>query len=207
MNQTVTLLNEWASFEAGNPKATIDDFCRFRLLNNENQQRGKRFLGGNVPPDAYSILAKMIGRVAKLHATYAVIAVKDCGLSSIDEFLYLNSIAHSASPNKTTIIASNFNELSSGLLILERLIALGLISEEIDQADKRTRRLSLTRNGNRVLQQCYKNMLTINKIFFEGLSQHEIALSVRLLTPLEAAFATRWKTDKGRTFAEIKEDK
>jgi len=74
----------------------------------------------------------MIGRLSKLHNTYAVIALKECGLNNLDEFLYLNSIGNAEAPKKTTVIYANFNELSSGLLILGRMMKKGLIVEATD---------------------------------------------------------------------------
>ena len=135
MNKTVELLNLWADFESKHTSAEIEDFCRYMLI--KEREKENIFSDVALPPDNLSKLAKITGRVSKLHNTYAVIALKECGLSSIDEFVYLSDIHFMDKSQKTKVIYSNFNELSSGLLILERLKKKKLISEEDNSNDKK----------------------------------------------------------------------
>jgi len=203
MNKTVDLVNKWGEYEATHPKATIDEFCRFYITNTREKQKKNKVLDGNIPPDDYSTMAKMVGRLSKLHATYALIGLKECGLNSLDEFLYLNSIGNLIKPRKTEVINNNFNELSSGLLILGRLKNKGLIHEEENIEDKRSKRLTLSKKGNAILKECYKNMALINEKFFGDIPKDDVKLCTQLLSSLEAEFASRWVADKGKSFVVI----
>jgi predicted transcriptional regulator len=203
MNKTVDLVSRWAEYETIYPNATIDDFCHFYIISKREKEKNDKILDGNIPPDSYSIAAKMFGRISKLHSSYAIKGLKDCGLKSLEEFLYLNSIGNLGNPKKTEVIYNNFNELSSGLLIIERLKNRGLINEEENNEDKRSKRMKLTKKGTAILKDCYKNMAVINEQFFGDIPKADVELCVKLLSSLEVKFASTWLTDKEKSFSEL----
>jgi len=206
MNKTAELVIAWAEYETTHSNAGIDDFCHAYIINKRAKEKSKMLLGGNLPPDSYSVMAKMIGRLSKLHNTYAVIALKECGLNNLDEFLYLNSIGNAEAPKKTTVIYANFNELSSGLLILGRMMKKGLIVEATDKEDKRSKRLKLTKKGNNLLTLCYEKMGVLNEWFFKSISKEDIDLCVHLLSGVETNFSSKWVEDKAKTFGMLNEE-
>ena len=130
MNKAVELLNRWASYEEENPKADLVQFCQAYLVSQQPKTSLATFWQSPVPPNKASMLIKLIGRISKLHTLHALAAFKECGLNSFDEFLYLSSIAYMTNPKKTDVITAHFSELSSGLLILDRLKKSGLILEQ-----------------------------------------------------------------------------
>ncbi|HRN33166.1 MAG TPA: hypothetical protein PLC76_03520 [Saprospiraceae bacterium] len=201
MNKTVELLNLWADFESKHTSAEIEDFCRYMLI--KEREKENIFSDVALPPDNLSKLAKITGRVSKLHNTYAVIALKECGLSSIDEFVYLSDIHFMDKSQKTKVIYSNFNELSSGLLILERLKKKKLISEEDNSNDKRSKNISITAKGKKILFSCYEKMNTVNQLFFNKMSIDDVIMSIQLLSATEVEFSKRWLNDKSKSFDEL----
>lgn len=203
MNKTAELVRLWAEYEADHPDAGIAEFCHFFLIREREKKNQVNFSGGIMPPDLFSVMTKMMGRIAKLHSTYALIALKACGLNSLDEFLYLNTIGNTTHPRKTQVIYSNFNELSSGLLILDRLKNKGLISEEDDKEDKRSKRVSISKKGNKILMECYKKLSTTNAFFFKAIPEDDIRLCIQLLSPIESKFSAKWMEDKGKSFDEL----
>jgi hypothetical protein len=196
MNKTVELLNLWAKYEEENPKAELSQFCQAYLVNQERKKQETGFWQSPVPPDSVSMLTKLVGRIARLHTIYTVGAFKDCGISSFDEFLYLNSIANTSNPKKTDVILANFNELSSGLLILDRLKKANLIVEQGDELDKRTKRLEITKEGASVLKDCYQKLTEVNEKCFGGLTEEQVQLCIQVLQPVEASLASQWLEDK-----------
>lgn len=198
MNKTVELINLWAKYEEEHPKADISQFCQAYLVKQEQKTNRVAFWQSPVPPDSASMLTKLIGRIAKLHNLHAVGAFKECGINSFEEFLYLNSIANSSNPKKTDVILANFTELSSGLLILDRLKKANLISEQGDEIDKRAKRLAMTREGAVVLQACYQKLNAVNQLCFGGLAEQQVELCIDLLQPVEAWLAKQWLADKGK---------
>ncbi|MDJ1505791.1 hypothetical protein [Xanthocytophaga agilis] len=198
MNKTVELVNLWAKYEQENPAAELSQFCQAYLISQEQKNKKADFWQSPIPPDNISMLTKLIGRIAKLHHLYAVIAFKECGISSFDEFLYLNSIATAPNSKKTNVILANFNELSSGLLILDRLKKANLIAEKEDELDKRSKPISITKEGARVLEACYQKLSQVNQMCFGQLTQEQIQLGIQLLQPIEASLAKQWLADKKR---------
>lgn len=196
MNKTVELVNLWAKYEEENPKAEISQFCQAYLVNQEQKNRKVAFWESPIPPDSASLLTKLIGRIARLHNLYALAAFKDCGISSFDEFLYLNSIANTSNSKKTDVIWANFNELSSGLLILDRLKKAKLIVEQGDELDKRAKRLEITKEGASVLQACYQQLNEVNEMCLGGLAEEQVKLCIQVLQPVEASLARQWLKDK-----------
>ena len=203
MNKAVELLNRWAEFESTHEAAGIEDFCRYLLIKEKQKDQKEIFAGASKPPDNLSQLAKITGRIARLQSTYAGIALKECGLSGIDEFIYLNEIHFAEKPQKTKVIYSNFNELSSGLLILDRLKKKELILEEENLSDKRSKTVSVTAKGKKVLFECYEKMNQINQFFFREMSKDDVLMCLQLLSSTEALFSNRWQADKSRSFQEL----
>jgi predicted transcriptional regulator len=203
MNKTVELINLWAEYENEHENAEIKDFCSYLLIQEREKTKEEVFSGTAIPADNFSKLAKIIGRISRLHNTYAIIALKECGLSSIDEFIYLNDIHFSEKTQKTKVIYSNFNELSSGLLILERLKKKKLISEEDNPDDKRSKNVTISTKGKKVLFACYEKLNIIHQLFFEKMTEDDVVMSIQLLSATEAEFSNRWLVEKSKSFKEL----
>ncbi|MEO8960457.1 MAG: MarR family winged helix-turn-helix transcriptional regulator [Ginsengibacter sp.] len=203
MNKTVELVNLWAEYENKHDHAEITDFCRYILIQEREKAKVEVFSGTALPPDNFSKLAKIIGRVSRLHNAYAIIALKECGLSSIDEFIYLNDIHFSGKSQKTKVIYSNFNELSSGLLILERLKKKKLIAEEDNTDDKRSKNVIINTIGEQVLFACYEKLEIVNRFFFDKMTEDDVVMSIRLLSATEVEFSNRWIADKSKSLEEL----
>lgn len=199
MNKTAELVKLWAEYETHYPEAGIDDFCHYFLIHEREKHHAINFSDSPMPPNKSSIVIKMLGRIVKLHSTYALIALKECGLSSFDEFLYLSSILNDTNPKKTVVIYANFNELSSGLLIIDRLKNKELVYEQEDNEDKRSKRLTLTAKGQAVLLICYQKIRLINDMFFKDMPEDDMQLCIQMLAPIEAKFASKWLVDKGKS--------
>jgi hypothetical protein len=203
MNKTVELVRLWGEYETTHPTDGIEQFCRFLLLK-EKQQKGKLgFAKSAMPDQPASVLAKMLGRLGRLLNNYAGIALRQCGLSSFEDFFYLNDIAVNDHPKKTEVIYANFNELSSGLLILDRLIRAGLVVEKPDNKDKRLKRLTITKKGTAVLGECYAKLNRINATIFEGMPEEDMLLCIQLLSPTESRISTKWIQEKRKSFADL----
>jgi len=196
MNKTAELVALWADYEIDHPDADISQFCRAYLASQGPTASSVTFWHSPLPPDQTSVLTKLIGRIAKLHSIQVLKSFSDLGISNFDEFLYLNSVVSTASPKKTEVIFANFNELSSGLLILDRLKKANLIVEKADDTDKRVKRLTITEAGETALNACYQKLYELSRLCFGGLSQEQVALCTQWLQPVEAALAAQWLADK-----------
>ncbi|MCB0838012.1 MAG: winged helix DNA-binding protein [Bacteroidetes bacterium] len=203
MNKTAELVNQWVAFEAEHPDSDLQDFFRYQLIMERENENGQKFLGGIVPPMPDQILAKVMGRIIKLYMLYANKLLKDEDLGSFDEFLYLNNIENLEKPKKIDVINANFNELSSGLLILERLKKKNLLADSPDPDDKRSRLISLTTEGKEKLYNCYKLLGKLNQVIFKEMKADDILLCIKLLKPIEIKFSNQAISDKKLNFDEV----
>lgn len=205
MNKTVDLVNEWAKFEECHPDGGIDNFCRYYLLNQKQKEEG-RLVGGLVPPTKNILLMKIMGRLVRLFVMYAENAREKTGLKQFEEFNLLNTIFQMGEPRKTEVIYETLNELSTGIDILNRLKENGYIEEKDDPADKRSKRVSLTPEGKKVLHNCYNVYGPLTDMFLKDMSQDDVALCVQLLKGLEIKFSGLWQQHKGKPFDEVYEE-
>ena len=143
INKTAELVKHWAEFEENHAGADLEDFCRYYLINQREKQSRDGFLGGNVPPGRDQMLIKLMGRITAMFVATAEYAFKEIGVEQFQEFTYLNSIHSMEMPKKTDVINENFMELSSGLLLIDRLKKRGWLKEQADKADKRSKRCLL----------------------------------------------------------------
>ncbi len=203
LNKTALLVKEWAEFEVLHPQAELEDFCRYYLITSKSKAKHEGFLGGSVPPGIQQVIPKLLGRIISMFVIYAETALKSDAGSDFTEFLYLNTIHNMSAPRKTDVIYANFNELSSGLLIIQRLNARHLINEQADKQDKRSKRLVLTEAGLAALFRCYKTMAELCQVFFQDMPEDDIRLCIHLLTPVEVRFSCLWQKHKSMDFKHV----
>lgn len=203
MNKTAELVNSWVDFEAEHPEADLQDFFRYELIREREVENNTKFLGGLIPPKPNQMLPKVMDRITKIYMVYATNLFKGIDIGNFDEFLYINNIQNLEQPRKIDVINSNFNELSSGLLILERLKKKGLVLENADPNDKRSKLLSLTAKGKKKLEICYELLDKLNQVIFRDMQTDDILLCIKLLKPIEVKFASLSISDKKLDFGEV----
>jgi len=203
MNKTAEIVKCWAAFEEEHPEAGIHDFFRYELIREREEEKSGKFLGGVMPPQPDQVLAKVMDRIIKIHSVYASDLLKSIDIGGMDEFLYLNNVQHLEKPRKIDVIHTNFNELSSGLLILERLKKKGLLTESADPGDKRSKLITLTAEGQKKLQACYELLDKVNRVIFKDMLSDDISLCIQLLKPIETKFSSLAISDKKLDFDEV----
>jgi DNA-binding MarR family transcriptional regulator len=202
-NQTAELVKEWALYEESYPETSIEDFCRYYLISVREKQDNKGALAGKIPPHAASAMAKLMGRLVRLYTSFGLQTLKKVGITNFDDFTYLASIFLLKDPNKTEVINENVHELSSGLLIINRLIEKGYVREYTDDNDRRSKRLRLTPEGDGKLQECFQLIRPLNELFFGSIPKDDIELCFQLLTPLEIKFCALWIQHKGKELKDV----
>jgi len=203
MNKTAELVLLWARYEETHPDAEIRDFCSEHLLSERKSHQHTEFLADFVPAEKESVLAKLLGRLVKLHTTYAMMTLKEKGIGSFEEFTFLNTILATGNPRKSDVINENFIELSSGLLVIDRLKNRGYITETDDENDKRSKRVELTADGKEKIQACHQLMDKLNKSFYNDLPETDINLLIEMLKPLEIKLSSLWLRNRKKPFDEI----
>jgi len=193
MNKTAELVSLWAQYEAQHPGADLKDFYSEQLLSSGRQQGKTKFLAGLVPAQNTSIFSRLLARLVKLHTNYVMMILKERGIGSIEEFAFLTTIQHLDNPRKSEVINDNFTELSSGLLVLDRLKAKGYTAEVEDVEDKRSKRVHLTAKGKKKILVCQQLLDKLNGTFYKDLHGSSIKLCIDILKPLEIKYSSLWR--------------
>ncbi|MBC7487838.1 MAG: MarR family transcriptional regulator [Cytophagaceae bacterium] len=203
MNKTVHLVNLWGEFEAKHPDAEIEDFCRYYLTTTREKENAGKLFGGLMPPTDKIILSKLIQRLFTFQQTYANASLSNIPIKQLEEFLILNAVSNLKEGKKTEIIHTVLMELSTGLNILSNLLKQEFITEEEDKIDKRSKRVKITPKGEKVLQDCYRQMRKANSFMFQDMAEEDILLTIQLLKNSEIRHSALWLQNKGKTFDEI----
>jgi len=203
MNKTVELVNEWGNFEQRHPDANIADFCRHYLISQREKDRKIPLEGGDIPWHPNGLLLKMMGRINKLNLIFAAKALEGTGVDQLEEFGMLLTVRRLKTPRKTEIIYANIFELSSGTDMLNRLRKKGFIKEHADKEDGRSKRVSLTAAGEKVIDKCAQQMMKCAGMMLAEMNEEDVRLCTQLLKNVEIKFAALWQQYKNASFQEI----
>ena len=202
-NKTVELVNHFAEFEETHPESSVEEFCRYYLASKKTIQGLGNLFDGEIPPRTDIIAMKLIDRISRLHMIYVQVAMKGMTIRHFEEFSLLSAIANLKTPRKTEVIYHTINELSTGLSLLSDMIKNGYINEADNQDDKRSKRLSLTPKGKKILKECYIRFSLVPEILFGEMSEEDLRLCIQLLKNVEIKFSRLWQQDRNRSLEEI----
>jgi DNA-binding MarR family transcriptional regulator len=204
MNLTVELVKHWGLYEEKHPDASLADFCRYYLITEREHASKGIHLDGVVPMHVNGILLKTIGRIAKMNGAFASIAFEGTGIQQLEEFGMLLTVSSRVNPKKSEIIYSNVQELSSGTVMLNRLLDGGLIQDYADEHDKRSKRVKLTAKGEMVIEACTQRIGKFTEIMLNEMDDDDKALCIQLLKNVEIKYASLWlKKQKGKSFDDL----
>lgn len=195
-NTLVQLVNEWAAFEKEHQNPEIEDFCRFYL-------RQKEMKASVIPKGQNAVLVRVISRINAAFALYMRCALMETGLENIEGFPFLNALNFLGESKKTEVINYNLTEFSTGIDILNRLIAKGLLIERQDPEDKRSKLVKISDKGKTVLEQCYNKIGIAAEIMFADLSSQDKELCIQLLMPVEEKHTKIALDSKGKCLTEL----
>jgi DNA-binding MarR family transcriptional regulator len=202
-NKTVELVNRFAEFEESHPESGVEEFCRYYLASKKKNEGLGNLFDGEIPPRPDIILMKLIDRISRLHMIYIQVAMKGMSIRHFEEFSLLSAISNLRTPRKTEVIYHTINELSTGLSLLSDMKKNGYIKEQDDQDDKRSKRLSLTLKGKKILKECYMRFSRVPEILFRDMSDEDLRLCIQLLKSVEIKFSGLWQQDRNRSLEEI----
>lgn len=111
--------------------------------------------GGDSPDTMIGILVTFLYRYARALTKRALI---DTPLVSFDDFTYLATLLGHPGLTKMELIQRNIHEKTTGMEIIRRLLSNGLISQTGDPTDKRSKCLTVSDEGQRLLEKIWPAM-------------------------------------------------
>ncbi len=197
MDKTIELLTAWAAFQKARPSATLADFCA-HYLSGEQQaaKKGKRTAEeAGTKPTRYA-LSRTINRLSRLWMHFTGAALKPVGLGSFEELTFLLTVEGRQPIRKKDLIGLHYLEMSSGLLVIERLVKKGLLAEVSDVHDKRSKLVSITKTGSATLKQGRAALDAVSAALYDGMGEPQMVECLAHLTPLESRMGERWQKSK-----------
>ena len=207
MHKVVELITEWGSFDEQHPEGSIEEFCRYYLIQRSGEEdKVAQHPLFPVPVPVDFALMRLINRIVKIHTIYAVAATAGTGINTSEEFSLLNAIDSLNEPRKTVAIYTALFELSTGTDMLNRLKKIGFLVEYDDTEDRRSKRVKITPKGYKALAVCRKRMAQLAEMEFHDLTSDEKKICIRMLSSVDTKFSGLWQSHKGKDFEDIYHD-
>lgn len=147
-----------------------------------------------------SILITLMFRYAK---GYIKKALHESPIQTADEFAFLITLVTFHSLTKTELITKQVMEKTSGVEVIKRLVAQGMIAEFADDADKRSVRVAITDKGRMELMRVLPEMGKVSKIVVGNLTPTEINTLGYLLKKLDFFHNDIFLNKKGVSLEEV----
>ena len=129
--------------------------------------------------------------------------LKDTPLSSIDDVPYLLMLLFSGPSTKMELIQANVHEKTTGMEILNRLLRLGLVEQQFNPDDKRSRKLSISPEGQKLMLNLMNGMDTLSAIVSGNLQPRERINLLKMLHKLNDFHLQVHQDAKEKSLAEI----
>lgn len=161
MSELVELITKWESFKHEFPTGTIHDFGKWLTMESGVAEPVQTETFGALDPqfDKYAEQQKtamqagyLIGKLYQYLMIYTKPVMKKYGLHSMDDFGYLATVDWHRKISKSKACAAMLQEVTTGMDIIKRLIAIGYLNEIPDRSDRRQKFLQLTSKGKKILQ-------------------------------------------------------
>ncbi len=132
--------------------------------------------------------------------------LKDTPLSSIDDVPYLLMLLFSGPSTKMELIQANVHEKTTGMEILNRLLRLGLVEQHFNLDDKRSRKLSISPEGQKLMQQLMKGMDSLSAIVSGNLTSNERTSLLKILHKLNDFHMNVHQDAREKSLSEIEKE-
>ncbi len=125
------------------------------------------------------------------------------GLRNVEDFMYLSLATNFENPSKSELIAAGMSEYTGGIEIINRLIKLGMMTEEPSPTDKRKKIVVVTAQGYEILADCYVQFTKMNALVYRGVSDLEKEIVYNILAGLDHYHTYLGQEKKHASIAEL----
>lgn len=185
-NSYLPLIIEWENYLTISKKADITDFAFWLLAKGKVEEKNEEadlevYFDKNSEAHHYayksSDAAFLVWRLSKFIRYYTKPVLLENELASQDDFAILAHIDYRKSCSKKEAIDANMIDSTTGIEIIKRLVNQGLVSEKINQDDKRQKLVSLTENGRQKLYNIFIGFSKIPDVMAElNIEQRELLI-------------------------------
>lgn len=175
------LINHWITYSKKRSDHSLEAFSKW--LYNELHPVEKSHLEDLRAKKEQ--LGQVFGRLINFAEMWGKLAFKDLPIKQFEDFGILMEVKFRENPSKNEIANLLLNEKSTAFEIIKRLIRDGLLKEEIDNNDKRIRRIRLTEKGILITEQAQIQAAKVANMLMGDSSEEEIDLMLKKFTELD----------------------
>ena len=141
-------------------------------------------------------ISTLIAHMYKYAKHYSKKVLDNTALSTIDDFGFMATLLSESNLTKSDLINRHLMEITSGTEVIKRLIKGGLIIEEPNPDDKRSKILKISPQGFGVMMQAFSEMNKVAYVISGNLSQMEKKVFTNLLNKLKDFHSNIHDTDR-----------
>lgn len=175
------LIGHWATYSKKRPNPSIEGFSSWlknTLATSEEQSKISL-------REKKMHLGRVFGRIINFTEMWGKLAFKDLPIKQFEDFGILIEVKYRGNPSKNEVANLLLNEKSTAFEIIKRLIREGMLDEQIDQGDKRIRRVELTPFGKEVLKRAEVQAGKVSEILMGDSTEEEIDTMISKLEELD----------------------
>lgn len=162
------------------------DFASYKSwLANDTSYKDISWEGKDNGRSSDSIINTLIVHLNRYAKTYSKSVINQTRFVSQEDFIYLINLQAVGPMKKSDLIKRNIHEKSPGIQIINRLIGNGWIDQIDDEFDKRSKLISLTEAGEKILEDNMPNIRTATSIVAGKLTEDEKLRLIGLLQKLD----------------------
>lgn len=184
IKSVIELLEEFEN-EKGSDN-TIEDFKSWIVYHHQhkNEDYEPDWEGKEKGRSADSVINTLIVHMNRYAKSYSKSAIFGSDFSTQEDFIYLINMKAFGEMTKMELIKKNVHEKPVGIQIINRLLAKAWVQQTHSETDKRSKVLSITAEGLKVLETQMDKIRAATSIVTGDLNKQEKMELIRLLNKL-----------------------
>ncbi len=144
-----------------------------------------------------------LSRIARLHEFYIKKFFSELPINNRLDYMFLYTLRAIRSAKKSELISMHLVDYTTGMDIIKRLIANGMLSESPDENDKRAKNLSVTPAGLLVLEQSERRLAEEIRVFLACISANKWKKALPLFEEINKFHSGIFMVHNDKTPAEL----
>lgn len=169
------LIARWTQYAAERRSYSVREFSEWLYRHEQRADELKGELSTEeVRRQKYMRVGFLFGRLVNFIELWAKLAFKELPIRQFEDYTILYEVRKQKNPAKNELANLLVNEKSTAFEIIKRLIREGLLEEQLDTADRRIRRVSLTQQGQRVVAQASEQAYKVAQLLVGHATEEEV---------------------------------
>jgi DNA-binding MarR family transcriptional regulator len=195
LNEAIRLLESWNQFKQAKPQGELLDYADYiRDQDAGNVPEKHAPNDKSIPTDNY--IGFLLGRLSRFTSMWGKKLFDKSRLRSLDEYGILKFIQRSPGGRKSDIVFEAMLEPTTSFEIIKRLKKMGLVTDQPDENDRRTKRVFITDAGHEALEQIDQQLDGLSQLLLGHLSEGDKAIFLKILVELDGFHQSMYENSR-----------